>query len=56
MKEKINKTDSNTFIYDIYYAKNNETYLDLLYANNYNIQSCNLEDGDLVNKNRNDDG
>ena len=46
VKEKINKTD---YIYDLYYSNNSETYLDLLYANNYNIQSYCLEEDEFVN-------
>jgi hypothetical protein len=51
LKEKINKTD---YIYDLYYSNNSETYLDLLYANNYNIQSYCLEEDEFVNIKHND--
>jgi hypothetical protein len=50
------KTTTSEYIYDIYYTKNPEIHLDLLYANNYEIKSYNfMHDVDLVDDNANDD-
>lgn len=42
-------TENNSYVYDIYYTKNPEIHLDLLYPNNYEIRSYNIyQDIDLI--------
>ncbi|RNA33692.1 putative RNA polymerase II nuclear localization SLC7A6OS [Brachionus plicatilis] len=40
---------NNAYVYDIYYTKNSDVHLDLLYPNNYEIRSYNIyQDIDLI--------
>ena len=44
------KSAQSEYVYDIYYLKSNEIYLDLLYANNFEIKAFNeVESADLLN-------
>lgn len=51
IREKCN-APNNSYVYDIYYTKNPEIHLDLLYPNNYEIRSYNIyQDIDLIDDN-----
>ena len=44
IREKVTPKKESQYVYDIYYTKNTDIHLDLLYTNNYEIKSCNNND------------